>query len=182
MARTLQTIQMQAILKATVRNTLTNGDPINAPQGEARALAFVDGTGEGQSDRFWYAENRTLLDTVSEDLDVYDLAAFDIGGGAGKDALGQTWALVEATALMVYNNDSSTGNLIIGNKASAAAWNDPFNGDDEGMIKLPPDGVFLIACRNNPAWAVADSSNHLLKFLASGGNCSFNVMLMGRSA
>ncbi|WP_375211326.1 calcium-binding protein, partial [Hyphococcus sp.] len=40
-----------------------------------------------QAQREWTSIGRTLSASATEDLDMFDLAAFDIGGGAGNDAL-----------------------------------------------------------------------------------------------
>jgi hypothetical protein len=185
MPRTLSTISAQAILRATVAATSDNAVvTANAAHGVAQSITFsASGTGSGQADRFWQSTARTLTSASSEDLDLYDLGSLDVSGaGAGRDALGQLWTVAEIAGLLVYNRSTSAGNLLVGGNGTAAAWNSWMNANDDSEITLPPSGILLLASTNDPAWAVADSSNHLLRFLASGGAVTYDVYLLGRSA
>jgi hypothetical protein len=185
MPRTLGTLNAQAILRATVGATADNGVvTANASHGVGQSINFTaSGTGAGQADRFWQSTGRTLTSAATEDLDVYDLGSLDISGaGAGRDALGQLWTVAEIAGILVFNRGTSAGNLLVGNNNTTAAWNSILNASDTAAITLPPSGILLLASTNDPAWAVADSSNHLLRFTASGGACTYDVYLLGRSA
>lgn len=185
MPRTLSTISAQAILRATVLNTADGAVlTASAAHGAAQAVTFTaSGTGAGQADRFWQSTGRMLTSGGSEDLDVYDLASLDISGaGAGRDALGQVWTVAEIAGILVYNRPTSAGDLLIGGKGTAAAWSIWLNNNDDAELTLKPSGIFLLASTNDPAWAVADTSNHLLTMLASGGAVTYDVYLLGRSA
>lgn len=185
MPRSLSTISAQAILKATVLNT-ADGTVLtaSAAHGATQGVTFTaSGTGAGQADRFWQSTGRTLTSGGSEDLDVYDLASLDISGaGAGRDALGQVWTVAEIAGILVYNRPTSAGDLLIGGKGTAAAWSIWLNNNDDAELTLKPSGIFLLASTNDPAWAVADTSNHLLTMLASGGAVTYDIYLLGRSA
>ncbi len=185
MPRSLSTISAQAILRATLINTSDGGVlTSSAAHGAAQAVTFTaSGTGAGQADRFWQSTGRTLTSGGSEDLDMYDLGSLDISGaGAGRDANGQIWTVAEIAGILVYNRPTSAGKLLIGGKNTAAAWSELFNANDDAELTLPPSGIFLLASTNDPAWAVADTSNHLLTMLASGGAVTYDVYLLGRSA
>lgn len=145
---------------------------------------FSTGTGVGQADRIWQDNGRSLNQSASEDLDLYDLAAFDTGAGAGNDALGQAWVVAEISGIMVQNASTSTGSLIIGGDGAATAFNTLFNGADDGQIgPIPPGGMFSVYYPTNPSMVVADSTNHLLTFTESGvGALTYNVTIIGRSA
>jgi hypothetical protein len=82
----------------------------------------------------------------------------------------------------VFNRSTSAGNLLVGNNNTTAAWNSILNASDTAAITLPPSGILLLASTNDPAWAVADATNHLLRFTASGGAVTYDVYLLGRSA
>lgn len=185
MPRTLSTISAQAILRATVLNT-ADGTVLtaSAAHGAAQAVTFTaSGTGAGQADRFWQSTGRTLTSGGSEDLDVYDLGSLDISGaGAGRDALGQLWTVAEIAGVLVYNRPTSAGSLLVGGKGTAAAWSTWLNNNDDAEVTLPPSGILLFASTNDPAWAVTDSSSHLLTMLASGGAVTYDIYLLGRSA
>lgn len=160
-------------VSSTVRAAL-NMEPI---------FRFSDGTTENHADKIIKIPGRTVASGGSENIDMYDLAAFDVGSGPGRDNLGQTVALAEVCALVIYNRSSSTGSITIGGEGSGAAWNSPFGGSDTATNgPIPPDGLWMIVTRDDPAFAVADSTNHLLKIAASGGSVSYDAVIIGRSA
>ena len=145
--------------------------------------SFTTGTTAAKADRIWHDKGRTLIQSGTEDLDLYDLAAFDTGAGAGLDALGQDWVCVDVVGLLIHNNASSAGNLVVGNKNGVTAWNSLFNASDTGAIVLGPDAFFLYYNPANPAAVVADSTNHILTFTENGtGAVTFDVTVVGRSA
>lgn len=184
MARTLSSISCQAKLTANLNNTIDGSNvSSSASLGQTVTPASQStGTGANQHDRFWGDQSRSLASGATEDIDLYDLGTIDIGAGAGKDALGQSIALAELTGLLVRNLSTSAGNLKVGGKGTTAAWNSLFDSDDDAKIVLPPGGFFLVFVPADPAYAVADSSNHLLKIEASGGDCQYDLQLVGRSA
>lgn len=193
MARTLSNIVVKATLTAIVNNAIDSGattaKTAQCAQGKELSVgsngltALANGTSANQADMVWGDEARALASAATENLDVYDLAAFDIGAGAGKDAVGQAWAAVEIVGFLIHNRPTSTGDLIIGGEGSGAAWNSPFNASDTAKLgPLGPGGFALYFDPTNPALAVADSTNHLLKFEASGGDLTYDVFLIGRSA
>lgn len=146
------------------------------------ALAFTDGTSASKCDKIWYDFNRALSGATSEDLDLYDLASFNIGAGAGKDPLGGTWATVEVVGMLIRNATTSTGNLTIGGKAATTAWNSVFNADDDAAFgPLPPGGFLCFGAYSDPAFAVADTTNHLLK-IASSATLTYDIIVLARSA
>jgi hypothetical protein len=183
-AEQLAQIQVSASLAATLQN-LVDDDTITASADQgltATVPSLSTGTGANQADRAWRDTTRTLTSGSSDDIDIYDLDTIDIGGGAGKSALGQDVALVELVGLLVENLSTSVGDLIIGNNATAAAFSELFNGSDTAELKYPPGGVHLSFCPGNPAWPIADTTNHLLRIAASGGNITYNIALLARSA
>ena len=68
---------------------------------------LTDGTTVNTADRVWEDTARPILSAASENIDLYDLAAFDIGAGAGLDALGQALAFAEIVCILVENNATS---------------------------------------------------------------------------
>ena len=187
MARSLTSFNVSDTFKATVNNAINSGDPATRAQGSTINFSnLATGTGANQADRFWEAIGRTLNSAASEDLDLYDLAAFDIGAGAGKDALGLAMSNAELVGIRIYNYETSIGNLIVGGKNTGAAFQSIFavggTLDDTAQLVLKPGALFSLRMRGDPAYAIADSTNHLLTFLASGGNCTFDVAFMARSA
>jgi hypothetical protein len=149
-------------------------------------LAFTDGTTSGKADKVWFCEGRTLTGTTPEDLDLYDFGSIDIGGGAGKDPLGGALALAEICAMFVYNRSTSTGNIFFGGKNAGTAWNSCLAvagvADDTAQFGPIKPGFFLaFGGTGDPAYAVADTTNHLLTMTPTA-NASYDIWLLGRSA
>lgn len=182
MARTLTLDRMLLSIAATYKNVLTDlVEVIEAP-----SMSFTDtlatGTGADQADRLWSSAGRVLTSGSGETIDLYDLAAINIGAGAGLDALGQSFALAEIACLAIKNLASSVGNLLIGGEGTAATWNSLFDGSDTAKLTLRPGGVFVAYAPVDPAYAVADVANHLLRIAASGGDVTYDILFIGRSA
>ncbi len=157
--------------------------PVTANLNLEPQLVFTDGTTEGKADKAWKISGRTISSGGSENIDVYDGGTIDVGAGAGRDNLGQAIAFAEIVGFLIVNRDTSAGNLIVGGEGSAAAWNSPFNASDTATVgPIAPGGFLYMATKADPAFAVADTSNHLLKLAASGGNVTYDVQFIGRSA
>ena len=179
----LSSIAAQMTLRATLAQNIDSSAQVaQCTQGFAKSWSLTTGTAVDKADRAWCDESRALSSGSSENLDMFDLASFDIGAGAGRTALGQTLSLVEIVAVAITNLSTSAGSLVVGGEGSAATWNSLFNGSDTATLIFPPGGGALFVCPNDPAWAVADTSNHLLKFAASGGAVTYSVAFLGRSA
>ncbi len=187
MARSAVALSLGATLKGTNQVTSdvqSDGSVTASAQlGITKTLQLVTGTGAGQADRVWQSRLRALTSGANEDIDLYDLGSLDISGaGAGRDAVGQLQTLAEIVGLMVINESTSAGSLLVGGNGGTATWNSLMNASDSAKLILPPDSFICIGARNDPAWAVADSTNHLLRFEASGGNVTYSLFVIGRSA
>lgn len=173
------------------------GDSINAINSEdvvkatfvriLKAVSLTTGTGDDQCDRGWRVKERAL-DNASENIDIFDFAGFDIGGGDGNDMLGLDLTLAEIAAWMIVLHEGSVGDLQIGGLGATTAWNSLFGtpADDNALLVLPQPSstqptIIMGICSGDPAWPVADVTNHLLKIEAMTGLCSYSVYLAGRS-
>lgn len=144
---------------------------------------LLNGAGADQANFLFGDDERSLAGSATEDLDLYDLGSFDIGAGAGKDAFGQTPALAKLVAFIIRNSPESVGDLLVGGKAAATAFNSWFNGDDDALIVLPPGAAFMIIAPAFAGYAIADTSNHLLKIAASAaGAVTYSFALAARKA
>jgi hypothetical protein len=181
MADTL-TSAVRVNMSAVLQNVLNNSLGTAAANIElASVFTLTDGTTTDKADKVWASTGRTLSGTADETIDVYDFGSLDIGAGAGKDPLSGTLALAEIAFIIVVNRSTSTGTLTIGADGTTAAWNSPFNADDDAALTLKPGMIFLIGGGADPAFAVADTSNHLLK-MASSANLTYDIYIIGRSA
>jgi len=175
MARTLS-----GSVKIAIDMLLTNGTSGASDTTTInRTATFANGTGANQAQREWTSIGRTLSAGANEDLDMFDLGTVDIGGGAGNDALGLAHAITGVKMLYVHNRSTSGGVLTVGNKNATTAFNTIFNASDVAAITLAPGATFLFINESAAGVAVADSSNHLLKFLDAGSGCTFDVSFIG---
>jgi|SRR6056300_1053649 hypothetical protein len=170
-------------MQASVRNTVnTDVQTVSLQQGRASTYTFTSGTTDSEFNRLWESKARAITSGNNEDIDVYDLGTLDIGAGAGLDALGQSWAIAEICGIHITNRSTSVGSLVVGGNGTTAAWNSIFNGDDDAVTILPPNCEMALFTASDPAWAVADTSNHLLRIAASGGDVTYDITILARSA
>jgi hypothetical protein len=173
-------------ITGNLANTLIDATVVPATIGNERNLTFESGTGANQFNRGWKKHSWALADTASFSLDLFDLGSADIGAGAGEDPLGLTQANTELVGMFINSAITSVGSILIGGEGSTAAWQSMLavSGtlSDTAQIKLLPGAVFIIMAPLASAYAIADSTNHLLKFLASGGAVNFDVDLFLRGA
>lgn len=167
-------------------STLTDLTVVPATIGNDRNLDFATGTGANQFNRGWRKHSWALADTASFSLDLYDLGTIDIGAGAGEDPLGLTQANTELVGMFISSQTTSVGSVLIGGEGSTAAWQSwiAVSGtlSDTAQVKLLPGAVLILVAPLASAYAIADTTNHLLKFLASGGAVTFDVDLFLRGA
>lgn len=170
-------------IETLIRNVLAAGNPSAEMRRKIEAIVeLTSGTTGGKIDRVLVSEGRALSGASSETIDLYDLGSLNIGAGAGLDALGQAWVGAEIVGLFIRNNDTADS-LVIGNDGTSAAWNSLFGGDDEAAITLLPGAMILLIASGDPAYAVADSTNHLLKIAAPGSAISsYDLVILARSA
>lgn len=174
---------IKGTLSAVLKNVLTDSSENTFNVSGEKSITLTNGTTTNKADRGLQSKSRVLAAAASEVLDLYDLASLDLGAGAGQDPLGLGVQNVELVGLMVENvgDSGNDGDLIVGGEGSAAAWSD-FIQSDTGTLRIPPIGFMLIGCGRDPAWLIADVSNHLLKFAASGDSVKYNVYWVTRSA
>lgn len=173
MAATLSDIVLSASITTKLSDTV-EGTSISAVGGKAFTFALTHGTGDGQASKVFHDEGRSLNSGVNESLDIYLLNNFQVS----TDPLRNIITFAGIKGIIVYNRSTSAGNLLVGGNNTAAAWSQPFNSDDAAKLKLPPDsGVFLFS--NRAGWSVTDATDHLLRIEASGGNCTYDIILLG---
>jgi len=186
MTRSLKSFSVAAGLQATLQNLLVDeATYVAAAQGAAYspATALSSGTAANKADRIWTSLARALASGGNESIDLYDFGSLDIGGGAGRDAVGQLITLAEIVAILIQNNASSAGGLIIGGEGSGAAWNSGFGGSDSAVTPtIAPGGWWQLFTPADPALVVTDTTNHLLKIAATGGAVTYDIHILGRSA
>ena len=176
MATSLTNIQLSAAIRATLSDTIES--VTRSAQGSGSAsLSFTNGTAINQADVFYQDLGRTISSGNNEDLNLFSMAGFD----TTKDALNNVAFFENVCGMLVVNTSSSAGDLIIGNNATTAAWVGLLQADTDEIL-LPADGFLCCGTRDATGWAVANTTSHLLRMTASGGNVTYDITLLGRSS
>jgi hypothetical protein len=173
MPSTLSDIVMVAQMAANLADAV-EGVPVSAVGTKQLSVVLTHGTGQGQASKLFRDEGRALSGAATEDLDMFDLAGFQLT----TDVLRNTLTFAKVMGLLIVNREASAGTLLVGGKATAAAWSQPFNGDDNAKLKLPP-GSSVMLLSSKDGWSVTDASDHILKMEASGGNVTYDVYILG---
>ena len=143
--------------------SVTKDDLILTPQKQ-----FTPGTGNNQLDKLFH-DMRTLADGANESLDL---------AGSLVDQFGTTITFVKIKAMLIRNL-SATQTLTIG------AGSNPFLnwvGDATDVIKIPPNGMFLLVAPL-AGFAVVAGTGDILKVVNSAGAvCDYQIALAGTSA
>jgi len=132
------------------------------------AEQLLDGNGDNQAEAAWHEASETLLQGTSTTLDLSNLTRTVLG-----DAHAVT--LLTVKALLIVNESTGAGELIVGDAASDV-WSAPLGSATDQLI-VPPDSPLLLANRNG-GWAV-DSSNRNLKLTASGDDVTYSIAVLG---
>jgi len=140
---------------------------------------FADGTGANQAQRWWISEGRTLTALQTEDIDIFDLASTDIGGGAGADSLGQTVTMTGVKGVFVRDRSTSGGSIAVGNKNATTAWQSPFNASDTGAVTIHEGGYFVLTAPTAAGIGVTDTSDHLLTITDGGSGSTYDIGFWG---
>jgi hypothetical protein len=186
MARSLANVKTNAIFAATLLDAVDAIDQIAAAYSGTdldHKPVWATGTGDGQADRVWVEKGLTLASAATFNLDLYDFAGRDIGKGSGLDAAGLAMALAEIAYIGVFVTSTGSGKLRLGGEGSGAAWNSGFGGSDSAVSHdIGEGGSWQLVAWNDGDLAVADSTNHLLKFLGVTADVTFDIIILGRSS
>ncbi len=173
--------ELKLTLQATITNTMVDGQPAASATHGGTLISGrrLDGVSENQFSRVWEDISRALASGASEDLDFYDLGSEDIGGGAGRDALGQAIAFEEIVTVVIRQL-SGTGRLQINatDPSNKLAWMPTLTVANGGALRN--GATFMMDMPGEDALDVADASSHMVRFGASGGDVVYAIYLIGR--
>ena len=162
-------------LKLSVSAKLTSAlDLLTATADLAKdyALTLASGTGSGQADLAW-CDQRTLLASANEDLDLAGTLAGLLGGTA-------TFARVKG--LIVAAAATNTNDVVVGG-AATNTWIGPF-GAATHTTKVRPGGWVGWGCTDVTGWPVTAATGDLLR-IANGGagtQVVYDIIVIGASA
>lgn len=178
MAATLTDLMATFTLQAKLADSIGGVTLTDLLAQLAFALTLSSGTTANCADRIMVNKGRSLTSGNNVDLDMHDFANWS----PTTDPVRNVITFAEVVAFAVVSKASSAGDLIVGGNGTAAAWQSPFAADDTFKVTVRPGGFLFMAAPADPAYAVADTTNHLLRLAASGGNVDYDVGALGRSA
>ena len=178
------TAKMRVQFLGQLTNQIGGGDDAKWAYSFKQFLETTQGAGDDQADRVWGEVGRTVASGTPVEIDVYDFAGEDIGGGDGNDGFGQDITLAEVVGMLIINTTSSGGgNLLVGGEGSPACWTSPFNGSATAVAVVPPGGAMVLQSRyDGSGFAVADATNHLLQIASSSGTVTYTLVIIGRDS
>lgn len=184
MAESIANATLRLNANYQLRNTLTDTTKTATVDlgGALLNLTLTDGNGQNQANRAWERKSVTILSGQTADIDLYDFAGIDIGGGSGKDALGQSMALEEIVFFCLIAESTSVGSLELmpANPANYWACAPALTAALGNALKA--GGMLMMLQPNHQAFDVYDASSHVIRLGANGGNCVYSLYIVGRSA
>ena len=173
--------RLSLLMQATYQNTLTDGDTAEVKQPWlAYTFPLADGIANGQADRGWKVESRTLANGASLTLSLYDFDGFDLGAGAGRDGLGQAAAYDNIAAIAIVNeNTSGTAGTLAIEPAAAEGWQGI--GEHTGINALAAQGVLLKINLSAAGLPLADGVAHQITLTAAGADVAFSIHVFARA-
>jgi len=164
------TTQFSAV--ETAAGDLRSGSINTTLAKQTRTLA--DGSGLNQANRL-FADTATLAAEASASLDLFDFSG-------AKDAQGQSFALTKVKAIILRNKASdATAILRVGGEGSTAAFMAVNGSDTIHIADIGPGGEMALLAPSGAGYAVADTSNHLLKIAnqSTTASAEYDIVVVG---
>jgi len=177
--RTL-TATISCNISSTITNRLDDGTLVQAKVNRTMgSFSFATGIADNQATRAWQQKSETILSGTTKDIDLYDFADEDIGGGLGRDHLGQLLILKQSVAFML-KHISGAGRLEMmpTQPANYATWVPSLTVSAGSALRA--GGAVALVQPKSAAMAVADGSSHILRLGANGGDVVYSLYLLGR--
>jgi hypothetical protein len=175
------TSEVKLSLQSTIRNTLDNADTATATiAGTVLTGKLENGVSASQANRGWRTTSESISSGATQDIDLYDFAGFDIGAGAGNDALGLALNLEEIVTIIIKHR-SGAGRLEIMPTplpTHPVAWLPTLTVANGGALKT--GGVFMMHQPDTDAFDIQDGVSHILRLKANGGAVLFDLYILGR--
>ena len=192
-----QAVNFSASLKAILDFTNTKASDLATPNEplnlKAATGAITYGAGLGQSHYGW-SDEFTLAASATMAIDLYDLAID--GGAAQDDGLGRavTTAKIKGVLVAMANATPAAGDrLQIDGGNASTGWTSFFKNNGSATtlaaggtipgIELGPDGFVAFGNPSAAGYAVADTTNHILRFTNPGSTTVvFDVAFFGTNS
>jgi hypothetical protein len=141
------------------------------------ALALSQGVGANQINAIAVERDRHMSGPASYELDLVTLSGFE----QPKDPLRNAIAFDNIVALLIRNQVSSNGDLIVGG-ASTNPWTAPFaasGAPTTAKLTLKPGGFLLLAAPTVAGYAVS-GTNKMLRLETTSGETDADIIVFGR--
>lgn len=170
--RTLTSCKVTIKVSGSYKLERDYGGNVADPFSAAYDDSLTNGVGDDQSDRV-FKDQRAVVAGTPDDL--------DLAGGSLLDVWGKAFSLAEVSVLMI-EHVSGAGDLLVGGAGAINnAWVGPFSNVDY-YLTIPASGLMgpLFSPKDGD-WAVVAGTGDILRFRASTGTVTYNVMIVGRS-
>lgn len=144
--------------------TITDNNSVNTRD------SLVNGTVIDAADIIW-RDQRTVNDAANDDL--------DLAGGL-TDAFGNTLTFVKIKGIYIKNRNTTAGESL-----DVGGGTNTFNtwlGADGDIITIGPNGLFMLWNPSLAGYAVTAGTGDVLRLTGSGGNITYDIVLLGTSA
>jgi hypothetical protein len=138
------------------------------------AQSTANGTGDDQADLIWH-DQRLVPASSEDDLDLGELTSTIFGNQL-------TIELAKVKALLIINTSSVAGDVLHVGGAGSAAFNGPFNADDDAVMEVGPGDSLLVSCKME-GWPVVDTSGDVLRIANPGASpITYRIAIVGTSS
>ena len=165
---------------STITNVLDDGSIVSVPlHHKIIAQTLANGVSANQANRVFHLKNQTIDSGNTIDLSLHDFTGIDIGGGAGKDALGQTIDLEEIVLFLIKQN-SGDGRLEVQptDPGSPLTWITHLTVSNGGALKA--GSVHLMYEPDTDAFDIINGADEFLRLGANGGDVNYDLLIVGR--
>jgi len=176
----LLVVNVKTAIIGRLENSLRVSRLAGANLGEPElAVSLTNGADTNQANRCWEYPNYFRKAGDLDIIDLYDFAGFDVGGGDGRDALGQQCAFEEIVAIAIKSESSSVGQLeIIPDLTNG--WTPIGSHTVANGGALRAGGCLFMFQPHEQAFDVVDGSSHRIRLTATGGDVTWSIYILAR--
>lgn len=141
---------------------------------ERKTTTLQDGAGLNQANRL-FADSDSIAASSAATIDLFDFSG-------AKDAQGNNYALSKVKAIGIRNKATDSGAILrVGAEGTGATFNSVNGSDTVHIADVAPGGELILVAPSAAGYAVADSTNHLLKLAnqSSSVALAYDIVVIG---
>ena len=173
--------EVKLAFASSIKNLVDSGVYATASIGQTVVSGkILSGVSASQANRAWELRAHTIINGTTIDIDLYDYAGWDIGAGAGNDALGQTLTIEEIVCLVV-KQVSGDGQLEIQPSVPTSGgltWAPQMTVANGGALRA--GACICLFCSHTHGFDIDDGVSHVLRLGAKNGHVVADVYVLGR--